>query len=168
MVDTWISWEDTQDPQGCNYGPEHYAEHSRDPERTPMQWDDTAFAGFTTYNDTWLPVNDNYHTLNVKAELEAEYSHLKVYQHLAQLRKEEAFRSGGIAYPVITEDIFSFLRYSVGYEMYLLVINTSQQDIEVNLHHSASFQLPDSGTVVLRSASDSSEENKPGLVEFAS
>lgn len=45
MVDTFISWEDTQDPQGCHWGPDHYQEHSRDPARTPMQWDESKFAG---------------------------------------------------------------------------------------------------------------------------
>ena len=45
MLDTWISWEDTKDPQGCCYGREHYEEHSRDPSRTPMQWDNSSFAG---------------------------------------------------------------------------------------------------------------------------
>lgn len=162
MMDTWISWEDTQDPQGCRYGPEHYAEHSRDPARTPMQWDNTTLAGFTTGNDTWLPVNENYKTLNVKAQKEAEFSHLKVYQSLTQLRKEESFRKGKIAYPVVTEDIFSFVRYTEKTEMYLLVINTSEREIVVDLHHSASFQLPETGVVVLRSVTDTSEETVPG------
>ncbi|KAK7076943.1 hypothetical protein SK128_021886 [Halocaridina rubra] len=162
MVDTWISWEDTQDPQGCNYGPEHYAEHSRDPERTPMQWDNTTFAGFSTYNDTWLPVNENYKTLNVQAQQDAESSHLKIYQSLTELRMEDVFRNGKTAYPLITETIFSFVRYLEGSKMYLIIINTSEMDVEVNLHHSASFQLPETGVVVLRSISDTSEETHPG------
>lgn len=45
MEDTWISWEDTKDPQGCNAGRDHYETASRDPERTPFQWDDTTSAG---------------------------------------------------------------------------------------------------------------------------
>lgn len=40
-----ISWEDTQDPQACNTDPEHYQARSRDPARTPFQWDDTTNAG---------------------------------------------------------------------------------------------------------------------------
>ena len=38
MVDTNISYEDTQDPWGCNCGPINYVNCSRDPARTPMQW----------------------------------------------------------------------------------------------------------------------------------
>lgn len=40
-----ISWKETQDPQACNAGEEHYKEHSRDPNRTPFQWDNTTNAG---------------------------------------------------------------------------------------------------------------------------
>jgi len=45
MMDTQISYEDTQDPSGCQWGPERYMEFSRDPGRTPMQWDGSSFAG---------------------------------------------------------------------------------------------------------------------------
>lgn len=45
MENTWISWEDTVDPQGCNAGIEKYETASRDPERTPFQWDSTTSAG---------------------------------------------------------------------------------------------------------------------------
>ncbi|EFN75190.1 Maltase 1 [Harpegnathos saltator] len=40
-----ISWEDTKDPQTCNAGEKNYATVSRDPERTPFQWDATKNAG---------------------------------------------------------------------------------------------------------------------------
>lgn len=45
MEDTWISWEDTKDPQGCNAGIDGYEKASRDPARTPFQWDNTTSAG---------------------------------------------------------------------------------------------------------------------------
>lgn len=45
MVNTFISWEDTKDPQGCNAGIDGYASASRDPERTPFQWDNSTSAG---------------------------------------------------------------------------------------------------------------------------
>lgn len=39
MVDKMdISWEDTKDPQACNAGKERYQSRSRDPARTPFQW----------------------------------------------------------------------------------------------------------------------------------
>jgi len=49
MEDTWISWEDTKDPQGCNAGKDVYEKASRDPARTPFQWDNTTSAGIRIY-----------------------------------------------------------------------------------------------------------------------
>lgn len=40
-----ISWEDTQDPLACNVGKDKYQNQSRDPNRTPFQWDATKNAG---------------------------------------------------------------------------------------------------------------------------
>ena len=45
MTDAYISWEDTQDPQGCLAGKANYQSSSRDPERTPFQWNDSVAAG---------------------------------------------------------------------------------------------------------------------------
>ena len=69
MVDTEISFEDTVDPWGCNCGPINYVDCSRDPARTPMQWDLTANAGFSGPNTTtWLPVNENYPDVNLESQ----------------------------------------------------------------------------------------------------
>lgn len=45
MEDTFVSWEDTVDPSGIRAGREGYAQSSRDPERTPFEWDNTTSAG---------------------------------------------------------------------------------------------------------------------------
>jgi len=49
-----ISWKDTQDPQACSMGKAYYAIASRDPERTPFQWNTEKNAGrrriFAIYN----------------------------------------------------------------------------------------------------------------------
>ena len=64
MTNTAVSWEDTVDPAGLNCGEEHFNDFmcSRDPERTPMQWDSSDNAGFTKADKPWLPVNENYLT----------------------------------------------------------------------------------------------------------
>jgi len=45
MTDVFLSWEDTVDPQACNSDPDSYADRSRDPARTPYQWDASSMAG---------------------------------------------------------------------------------------------------------------------------
>lgn len=45
-----ISWEDTKDPQACNAGRDKYQSQSRDPNRTPFQWDSTINAGNLFHN----------------------------------------------------------------------------------------------------------------------
>lgn len=60
---------------------------SRDNARTPVQWDDTANAGFTT-GKPWIHVNPNYKDINAKAELGDENSVFHYYQKLIALRKQ--------------------------------------------------------------------------------
>lgn len=64
---------------------------SRDNARTPMQWDDTANAGFTD-GMPWLPVNPNYITVNVKTEEADAGSLLHFYRRAIALRKSEQYR----------------------------------------------------------------------------
>lgn len=46
MVDGYVSWEDTVDPSACNTNdPINYVDDSRDPERTPFQWNADKNAG---------------------------------------------------------------------------------------------------------------------------
>lgn len=65
---------------------------SRDNSRTPMQWNNSMNAGFTT-GTPWLEVADNYPTINVATELE-QGKIFPYYQQLIQLRKQ---------YPIISE-----------------------------------------------------------------
>ena len=65
--------------------------NSRDNARTPMQWDASANAGFTSQTP-WLKVNPNYKDLNVKAQLADENSVLCYYKKLLALRKSPEYR----------------------------------------------------------------------------
>ena len=60
----------------------------RDNARTPMQWDDSANAGFTT-GTPWIMVNPNYTEINAKAEMEDPDSVFRYYQKIIGLRKKE-------------------------------------------------------------------------------
>lgn len=70
-----------------NFSPNHTPVDSRDLERTPMQWDDTRFAGFSEVKP-WLPVNKNRTFINVTEEKKNVYSILNLHRNLLQLRKD--------------------------------------------------------------------------------
>lgn len=60
---------------------------SRDNSRTPMQWDDSAYAGFSTQKP-WLGVNPNYVKINAANQMRDDTSVFRFYQKLIALRKE--------------------------------------------------------------------------------
>jgi oligo-1,6-glucosidase len=62
---------------------------SRDNSRTPMQWDASAQAGFTTSSKPWLAVNPNYLQLNVESEAKEKESVLAFYRDLIRIRKSK-------------------------------------------------------------------------------
>jgi glycosidase len=58
----------------------------RDNARTPMQWDESRYSGFSV-SQPWLPVNPNYEKINVKESVEDKNSIFYTYQELIKLRK---------------------------------------------------------------------------------
>ena len=60
---------------------------SRDSARTPVQWDDSANAGFTEAEKPWFYVNENYKEINVAAQEQDENSVLNFYRKAIALRK---------------------------------------------------------------------------------
>jgi alpha-glucosidase len=104
MIDRNFSFNETQDPAGCNAGPERYHLKSRDPERTPFQWDDSTSAGFSTNETTWLPVNENYKTLNLEAQKSKDISHYKVFKSLARLKKQPVIELGSLETGLYCDD----------------------------------------------------------------
>ena len=111
MQNKVVSWEETQDPRGCIQGVDHYADFSRDPARTPMQWDNSTSAGFSAFTGgSWLPVGDDYHLLNVQQQQEASTSHLANYRRLVELHKQSSVLYGETSLGFFDDDIFSFTR----------------------------------------------------------
>jgi glycosidase len=60
---------------------------SRDNARTPMQWDSSENAGFTT-GKPWIKVNPNYTSINVEKDMKSRDSIYKFYQQIFKLRNE--------------------------------------------------------------------------------
>lgn len=105
----------------------------RDNARTPMQWDGSENAGFTS-GEPWLPVNPNYQEINAEEQLADPDSIFYTYQKLIQLRK---------AYPLVVwgeyqldpqgqGNIFSYTR-SWQEEEWLVVANFSDQEADYDL-----------------------------------
>ena len=65
---------------------------SRDHARTPMLWDDSKNAGFSSAAVTWLKVHQDYHKLNVAAQKDDPNSVLSFYKQLIALRKSPEFK----------------------------------------------------------------------------
>lgn len=151
-----MSFEDTLDPQGINAGPENYKWASRDPERTPFQWDATANAGFSaTTGKTWLPVNPNYETLNLALQKAAPKSFFKFYQKLAELRKHEAFVNGDFRTYAFDENVFAFRR-SFGNDVFYGLINFGNASETVDLMQFGDF-APENSVVEVAGSQSSYE-----------
>jgi len=153
MTDTFLTWEETVDPAACNTDPERYELFSRDPARTPMQWNNSTAAGFSNKNATWLPLNPNYPTLNVEAQLAAEESHLKVYKEIVKLRKTNAWKYGSYESLSLNNDrVLAFARTPAA-EMsgsgFAVIFNLSNDNLSVDA--TTLSEVPSSGRVLTRS-----------------
>ncbi|TGZ48060.1 Alpha-glucosidase [Temnothorax longispinosus] len=133
MEDTWISWEDCLDPLGCKAGRDGYEKASRDPARTPFQWDDTISAGFSTNPKTWLPTNKNYVTLNVAAQKKQNNSYYALYKAVSALRKWPVVKYGTLTAKLLGDDVLVFTRKADGEQSVYVVVNFGNKEETVDL-----------------------------------
>ena len=129
MNDVPIPPELVQDPQeknvpGIGVG--------RDPERTPMQWDDSENAGFTT-GIPWLPLMKNYKEVNVDNEWNEPKSILSLYRKLIAFRNGEPALKVGDYTPVYTEgNLLSYIRNYKEKE-FLIALNLGGAEEELDI-----------------------------------
>lgn len=111
---------------------------SRDNGRTPMQWDDAAYAGFST-TTPWLTIPENYKTINAQAALKDTDSIFYYYQQLIALRKsKKAISIGHIDFLYEEEEnVFAYRRFTDDEE--ILVLNHFG-DKEMILNHTLDLQ----------------------------
>jgi alpha-glucosidase len=145
-----ISWDDTNDPWACNAFPDDFSEVSRDPGRTPFQWDATTNAGFNTGAKPWLPIHPEYTKINLEAQKNDEKSHFNFYKNLLKLRKNETFTDGNFTSKVLSENVFGFYR-STDDSTFVVLINLGNRsetinvsDLTVNFEHGAEILLASS------------------------
>ena len=100
----------------------------RDNARTPMQWDTSKNAGFSSAEQTWLAVNPNYKDINVASALANPDSIFYTYQKLIELRKaEEWLIDADFELLETTDKVFAYIRKTKD-SSYLVAVNLSDQE----------------------------------------
>jgi alpha-glucosidase len=126
--------EQVRDPLGIRGWPQ---DKGRDGERTPMQWDTSPQAGFSTNPDTWLPVTADYPQVNVQSELADPDSLLNWHRHLIAMRRSySALRSGRmVMLDPNHASVLTYARVSDDGSVILVALNMSSapQTISVDL-----------------------------------
>lgn len=103
---------------------------SRDNGRTPMQWDDSENAGFTT-GTPWLKINGNYKTVNAANEMADDNGILAFWKYMIGLRKSEPALREGDYYPAwMKGSVYAFERVLEGKRL-LTVCNFSAKTVKL-------------------------------------
>ncbi|HEX8182173.1 MAG TPA: alpha-amylase family glycosyl hydrolase [Candidatus Saccharimonadales bacterium] len=162
MKDVVIPRDQVQDPAAKGEpGLELGYGQGRDPQRTPMQWSSGQSAGFSTTDETWLPVAPDYQEQNVEAQQTDPNSLLNLYKKLSGLRAgSDAIKYGTITVlDVSSQHVLGFIRRPAADHKnadgmsYITLINFSDQAVECAATFSQGYQL---GRVVV-----STHENYP-------
>ena len=124
MRDVPIPTREVQDPQGLNMPGKNL---SRDPERTPMQWDGTPNSGFTN-GQPWLRLDRSFHRRNVQTQRLDEHSSLCLYKKLISLRTRELSLQAGAYRPVYSDhQLIAYIRHAEGHPAFLVVLNLTHR-----------------------------------------
>ncbi|WP_315077958.1 alpha-glucosidase [uncultured Clostridium sp.] len=101
---------------------------SRDNSRTPMQWNDSENAGFSS-NKPWIDVNSNYKEINVESKLKDPNSVLNFYKKMIDIKKNSETLSYGEYKLILDEDenIYSYMRI-LGDKKYMIICNLSDNE----------------------------------------
>ena len=112
---------------------------SRDSARTPVQWDNNTYAGFSTHKP-WFYVNENYKEVNVKMQEEDSNSILNFYRKAIKLRKElSAVRYGSYKeFNKKSSKVYTYIRED---EKQKILVICSFYDKETKLHIPSCFDL---------------------------
>ena len=113
--------------------------NNRDKSRSPMQWNATLNAGFST-GKPWIKVQENYKTINVESSLQSDTSILYTYKVLLTLRNsEKALQYGAYNRLELTEDRILFTRSYNGDNITVLI----------NFGQEMKFKLPEGANVLM-------------------
>ncbi|WP_045235097.1 alpha-amylase family glycosyl hydrolase [Deinococcus pimensis] len=130
LADVHVPRERQRDPQGLRQPDAPGA--SRDPARTPMPWDESPFAGFSTV-EPWLPLGDSK-ARHVSAQMHDARSDLNYFRSLTRLRRDRRSLHAGDLEVVDAghDDVLAFLRRS-GDDCVLVLLNFTGETRPVRL-----------------------------------
>ena len=122
--------------------------HNRDKSRSPMQWDDSKYAGFSTAKP-WIKVNEDYTKVNVQEALKQKNSILNTYKALLELRNnEKTLQYGNYKKLERDGDIIEFTRTYKGVEITVII----------NFGKGKEYDLPAGANILM--GSQQVEQNK--------
>lgn len=129
---------------------------SRDNARTPMQWDDSVNAGFTT-GTPWIKVNSNYPKVNAKQEVSDPDSVFSYYKKLIRLRHENEIIVYGDYELLAPEDeaLFIYTRM-LGTQRLMVLCNFTEK--EVSIPAEVTEQIPADAQLLIGNYSKQKEE----------
>ncbi|MHD0397798.1 glycoside hydrolase family 13 protein [Staphylococcus simulans] len=109
---------------------------SRDNTRTPMQWDASSFAGFSSH-EPWLALNENYKAINVQSQLSDSNSLLNLYKKMIELRNHSPYSNtliyGSFEADYSTNDnVISYYR-TTDKEKIKVVVNLSDENDVIDM-----------------------------------
>jgi len=153
MHDVDVPPDKIQDPQGVRTG------RQRDPERTPMQWNESRYAGATT-GEPWLPVADDYKSINVSAEAKDPRSMLTLYRRLLAIRRREPVLTAGRHVPLPRGEPIVAYRREDEQRNLLIVLNIGSEKL--------TYDFPEGGRgrVIVSTFLDRAGERTEGSVKL--
>ena len=133
---------------------------NRDPQRTPMQWSEEAYAGFSTV-EPWLPVSDDYRQRNVAQQQSNSDTTLLFYKKLIELRQQEPALQVGEFVPVgLQNQLMLYKRVYQGQAL-LVMINFGKEKVSYALDNKTE------GSIVFSSSEKGLDQSVERSVELA-
>ncbi len=138
QVNVPIPLEEQKDPWG-----KRVPGTGRDQNRTPNQWTAESNAGFTLPGVTpWLPIADDYKTVNMESELNDLKSILNLYRKLLTFRKQSSALHSGNYEPIdpVPADCFAYIRQS-GDEKIITAFNLGVTTARFDFHRFGNTEI---------------------------
>ncbi|MEC7985001.1 MAG: alpha-glucosidase [Myxococcota bacterium] len=127
MQESTLPRKQILDPVGKRFWPFF---SGRDGCRTPMQWDESPFGGFSAF-EPWLPVHRDYRKRNVALQQRAPLSVWNTYRTLLQLRRQHSALHSGDQQWIASPSACLFYRRKTPEESLVCLLNLGNQSVEI-------------------------------------